>query len=209
MVSWLLPTQMMTGALEAIINQALVKNINPSVSTIEIEGKHLTLDIAELGQPLTIGFSDGKAYVLTQVSDADCVISTSLSTLAELKQSQQLTELIKQDKLDIQGDLKTAQQFAKVFEQLTIDWQSELAKHIGDLATYRLTKAADFIKNKARFAKQQIAEDFSQWLICEKKLAVTDVELNHFGHDVAQLEQHLAALTQRVNAIASSINDNT
>lgn len=206
MVSWLLPTQMMTGALEAIINQALAKNINQRVSTSELQGKYLTLDISELGTPFTIGFNDDKAYVLTQASEADCVISTSLSTLIELKQSQQLTELIKQDKLDIQGELKTAQQFAQLFEALTIDWQSELAKHIGDLATYRLSQAAGFVKNKASFAKQQITEDFSQWLIYEKKLAVTDVELTLFRQDVEQSAEHVTSLTKRLDKLAAKLN---
>ena len=134
------------------------------------------------------------------------MISTSLSTLIELKQSQQLTELIKQDKLDIQGELKTAQQFAQLFEALTIDWQSELAKHIGDLATYRLSQAAGFVKNKANFAKQQITEDFSQWLIYEKKLAVTDVELTLFRQDVEQSAEHVTSLTKRLDKLAAKLN---
>ncbi|GLX80718.1 ubiquinone biosynthesis accessory factor UbiJ [Thalassotalea eurytherma] len=206
MMNWLLPTQMLGGAIEAAINQALAKNINTRVPIEQLAGKHLKIHIDEIGVPITIGFSQSTAYVLTDDVESDCTISTSLKTLAELKQSQQLTELIKQEKLDIQGDLKTAQQFAQVFEQLTIDWQSEIAKHIGDVATYRLSQAFGFVQEKADFAKQQISEDFSQWLVYEKKLAVNNVEIQHFKNDVNQVSQRVNGLMQRLTKLDQQIN---
>ena len=206
MMNWLLPAQMLGGAIEASINQALAKNINKNLSVEQLVGKHLKVHIDEIGVPITIGFSQSTVYVLTDDVISDCTITTSLKTLAELKQSQQLTELIKQEKLDIQGDLKTAQQFAQVFEHLTIDWQSEIAKHIGDVATYRLSQALGFIQKKANFAKQQVSEDFSQWLVYEKKLAVSNVEIQHFKNDVSQISQNLNDLMQRLTKLDQQIN---
>jgi len=209
MTNWLLPTQLVTGALESILNQALSRNVNPDLDLLALEGKQLTLAIDEFGSPITLGVANKSFYVLSQTQASDCTISSSVRTLLDLKQSQQLTEYIKQEKLDIQGDLKVAQGFAKVFESLTIDWQSELAKHIGDVATYRLTRFGQFMAGKAKFAQQQISQDASQYLVFEKKLAVTGYEISMFRKDVDQLNLAVDALHTRIEKLNAALTSST
>ena len=109
--------------------------------------------------------------------------------------------LIKNDKLDIQGDLKIAQRFAHVAESLDIDWQSELAKRIGDIPTYKLGQLGKKLLKKLSFATKQIKADASEWLVHEKRLLVTEAEMSYFNLDVIQVEQKVAALSQRIDAL--------
>ncbi len=133
------------------------------------------------------------------------MLTASISSLIELQKNQQLTELIKQDKLDITGDLKTAQQYASLFENITIDWQSELAQHIGDVPTYKLTQFTKWLSSKFSFAGAQIQADASEWLVHEKRLVVTNSQVDDFCVQVTQITQHAVELEQRLSMLTHKL----
>lgn len=204
-----MPQQALCAALEKLINQALALNSQADqLNSIwqQLTNKSLQIYLSELSYPLCFTVNEQKILVTsvtltndTQISD--CTINTSLKTLWQLKQEQQITELIKQDKLDLQGDIKVAQLFASLAEKIDIDWQSELAKHIGDIATHKVTRLGTQIGAKAKFAKQQISEDASEWLIHEKKLLVTKYELENFYRNVDQVNQQTQDISQRLTLL--------
>lgn len=211
--SFLMPQQALSAVLETMINQALAMNMNNNSQLTLLFDKCLTINLAELGFPLCFHIVDNYQTFEAPVSilvngnaeHSDCTIDTSLKTLWQLKQDQQLTELIKQDKLNLQGDMKIAQQFLAFFEQLTIDWPSELAKHIGDVPTYKLLQLGNVLKQKLTFAQQQIQADSSEWLLHEQQLLVTDSELISFSNAVDSTVKDLAVLEQRITMISSKI----
>ena len=225
-LSQLMPQQVLSAALETIINQALRFNINDNTLLHTLNDKTLSVYLDELGFTLTFSInsvvkknehSDNKInciHVLAHdiknsTSDeifSDCTLSTSLKTLWQLKQEQQLTELIKQGKLDLQGDIKVAQQFASLMENINIDWQSELAKHIGDIPTYQLGQVGLWLKNKGNFATRQISADASEWLIHEKRLLVTQYELTNFYQSVSVLDEKCQQLSERMARLSDLIN---
>ncbi|HBY87481.1 MAG TPA: hypothetical protein DEO86_16590, partial [Colwellia sp.] len=138
--SLLLP-QVTTATLELIINKALSLN-NKSVSFAAVAQKTLTLELAELPFPLcfTVDNTTSPVSIIVRSNHecSDCTINTSIHTLKKLKANVSLTQLIKKDELDVIGDIKIAQQFANIAQSLEIDWQSELAKHLGDVPTHKL-----------------------------------------------------------------------
>ncbi|MFQ3339668.1 MAG: ubiquinone biosynthesis protein UbiJ, partial [Colwellia sp.] len=133
----LLLPQVATATFELIINKALALNNNKSVSFAAVAQKTLTLELAELPFTLcfTVNTSASKTLIIVRSGTefSDCTINTSINTLNKLKAHKSLTQLIKQDELDITGDIKIAQQFANIAQSLEIDWQTELAKYLGDL----------------------------------------------------------------------------
>lgn len=193
--------QALSSVLETLINQFLKYNLHGSHALKLLPEKTLTVKLAELSFPLSFTVSDEKVHVTSSDEHNDCCIITSVSTLIELNAEQQLTDLIKNDKLDIQGDLKIAQRFAHVAESLDIDWQSELAKRIGDIPTYKLGQLGKKLLKKLSFATKQIKADASEWLVHEKRLLVTEAEMSYFNLDVIQVEQKVAALSQRIDAL--------
>lgn len=201
-----MPQQVLSSALEKIINQALTLNLNANHDLASLNEKTLTVTLAELGFPLCFNIMNNIVYVNGNNANSDCTINTSLKSLWQLKQSQQLTELIKQDKLNLQGDIKIAQLFASLFENIDIDWQSEIAKHIGDIPTYQLSQLFNVVKKKASFAAKQIPSDASEWLIHEKRLVVTNAELSQFHHTVNGITEEITSVNNRINALSKKIN---
>ena len=205
-------TQLLAGAVEIILNQALRKGGAKQASLTKLNEKSLAVILGEFSRPIVLTVSSNKLLVTSPTSEnlaADCTIHTSIKTLVQLKTEQQLTQLIKDEQLDIDGDIKVAQHFAACFETLSIDWPSELEAHLGDIGTYKLMQLVNSIKAKLKFAKQQITSDATEWLIHEKRLAVSKQEISDFIGDVTQLEQQVSSISDTIDALAIKIQNTT
>lgn len=210
--------QALCSALELIINKALTLN-SKEVSLGSLELKTFTVLLDELDFPLSFHCSyaqqslatdlkpKAKVLIMSSIEQSDCTIKTSLSTLKELKETQQLTQLIKQDKLEIDGDIKVAQQFMQFAQSLHIDWLTELANHIGEVPTYKLSALAEKSLNKLNFAKTQIQADASEYIVHEQRLVVTNSELKRFYSQVSEVENNIVQLEQRMHNILEKLTD--
>lgn len=199
--------QALCSALEIIINKALSLNEQGTEDLTRLSQKTLTIILEELGFPLSFSVytsSKNNQILVTTISQsADCTIKTSIKTLIQLQKEKKLTELIKQDKLDIDGDIKTAQGFASLAEIIDIDWQSEVARHIGDIPTYKLSQLLDKLCSKLSFAAKQITADASEWLVHEKRLVVTRSQIMHFNSQVDVLSRQTNDLAKRIDQLTN------
>lgn len=200
----LMISQILTSTLEMLINKTLTFSAN-TASLEKLTQKTLTLVLEELGFPLSFtvcNTAENPTIVVTALTEcADCTINTSIRTLRELKAEQQITELIKQDKLDLTGDIKVAQQFASVAENLDIDWQSELANHIGDIPTHKLMQLGKRVSEKVQFATKQIKADTSEYIVHEKRLVVTRSQIDQFNQQVFEASEQVDELDQRISQL--------
>lgn len=192
--------QVFSSSLELLINKTLSLNTS-NVDLSKLEQKTLTIVLSEFNFPISISVNNQKVIVSGLTERADCTIKTSIKTLQAIKAEQQITELIKQDKLALTGDIKVAQQFASVAENLNIDWQSELATHIGDVPTYKLMQLGKKISSKVQFASKQISADASEYLVHEKRLVVTRSQLENFNQQVSQLTHQVDNIATRIEAL--------
>lgn len=201
--------QTLCSTVEFIVNQALALNINGNNVLSALEQKTLTILLTELGFPLSFSINENKVLVTSLTERSDCTIKTSAKTLLELKKEQQITELIKQEKLDVQGDIKVAQLFANIAESLEIDWQSEIAKHIGDIPTYKLSQFGKNLAKKFNFATQQIQADASEWLVHEKRLVVTSSQIQCFSQQVLEISRQTDIISERIQRLAEKTSTPT
>ena len=201
----LMPQQALCSAIEFAVNQALALNIHGVKTLTVLEQKTFTMQLTELGFPLSFSVNDNKVLVTSLTERSDCTVQTSIKTLLALKKQQQITELIKQEKLNVIGDLKVAQQFANIAESLEIDWQSEIAKHIGDIPTYKLSQFGSSLVKKFNFVTQQIQADASEWLVHEKRLVVTASQINHFSQQVNDLMSQTNDVAKRIEKLSNTI----
>ena len=203
--------QALCSALEILINKTLLLNEGGTGDLPRLSQQTLTIILQELGYPISfsVDTSSGNNQILvtTLTQRSDCTIKTSIKTLIQLQKEKKLTELIKQDKLDIDGDIKTAQGFAHLAESIEIDWQSEIAKHIGDVATYKLSKFTDKLRSKLVFAAKQITADSSEWLVHEKRLVVTSSQIKLFSSQVDELSCQASGLEQRIEQLTNLMSD--
>jgi len=203
-----MPQQALCSAIEFAINHALTLNIHGVKTLTALEQKTFTIQLSEIGFPLSFSVNNNKILVTSLTERSDCTVYTSIKTLLDLKKQQQITELIKQEKLDVIGDLKVAQQFASIAESLEIDWQSEIAKHIGDIPTYKLSQFGSSFVKKSNFAIQQIQQiqaDASEWLVHEKRLVVTSSQINHFSQQVNELMLQTNDVTERIEKLSNNL----
>ncbi|MBL4942222.1 MAG: SCP2 sterol-binding domain-containing protein [Colwellia sp.] len=192
------------SSLELLINKTLSLNTTP-IGLNKLEQKTLTIVLSELNFPISLSVNNNKVLVSGLTNRADCTLKTSMQTLQELKTNQQLTELIKQDKLDLTGDIKIAQQFASIAENLNIDWQSELALHIGDVPTHKLMQLGKKVVNKLQFSAKQIQADASEYIVHEKRLVVTRSQIDHFNQQVDQVSKQVDEITTRINQLTKGL----
>ena len=200
----LLLPQAVTASLELVINKALSLN-NSSVSFAAVAQKTLTLELAELPFPLCFTVNNTSSPVDVIVSSnhecSDCTIKTSINTLKKLKANVSLTQLIKKDELDVIGDIKIAQQFANIAQSLEIDWQTELAKHLGDVPTHKLLQFGNKITKSLATTGKQLEADISEYLVHEKRLVVTSSQLNAFNQMTKDIANEVDALSARIDKL--------
>lgn len=198
--------QALTSFLELLINKVLSFNTS-KVDLKKLEQKTLTIILSELNFPISLSVDNNQIIVSGLIERADCTVNTSIQTLQALKAEQQLTELIKQDKLDLTGDIKVAQQFTGLAESLNIDWQSELAAHIGDMPTHKLIQLSKKIGNKFQFAAGQIKADASEYIVHEKRLVVTRSQIDTFNQQVSHISSQVDKVSARLEALTKGLSN--
>lgn len=207
---FLLLPQVVTASLEVLINKALKLNTK-QINLSGLSQKTLSLKLAELPFPLSFTVNHSvklsEVIVRTEIDNSDCVINTSISTLKRLKAQASLTQLIKQDQLDVQGDLTIAQQFANIAQSLEIDWQTELAKHLGDIPTHNLLHFGNKVTNKLSVTGKKLQADVGEYLIHEKRLVVTSSQVKAFNQEVASVAKEIDNLSTRVDTLIASVSD--
>jgi len=198
--------QALTSSIELLINKVLSLNTS-KIDLKKLEQKTLTIILSELSFPISLSVNNNKVIVSGLTERADCTINTSIKTLQELKAEQQLTELIKQDKLDLTGDIKVAQQFTHLVESLNIDWQSELATHIGDMPTHKLIQLGRQVADKFQFASKQIKADASEYIVHEKRLVVTRSQIEQFNQQVSQVSNQVDEISTRIETLTKGLSN--
>ncbi|EKE84468.1 ubiquinone biosynthesis accessory factor UbiJ [Idiomarina xiamenensis] len=197
----LLPLLPLTLA-EKLANQLLHADPASSARLQALRGKRLRLTLRELPQPLTLTVvDDGVVFAVHDDNDVDCHIQTALAVLPELRDSANITRLIKADALDIEGDPMLAQRFSALFRDLDIDWQATLASRIGELPAYWLIKRW---RQSRRWLTRRMAEQ-RDWLrdtvVEEKQLLVSAVEFAVFSDDLQALRARLDRLQRRLDSL--------
>lgn len=200
--------QLLSSTIELILNQALKMGNPPTSMLTPLANKSLAIELSELNTVLCLTVHEQQIVISSPSFDNDsydCKITTSVKSLVQLKTEQQLTQLIKDNQLDISGDIKIAQQYANVFESLNIDWPSELEKHIGDVATHKLLTLVKTADKKIKFAQNQISSDATEYLVYEKKWLATKHEIDIFSNDVKTVQRKYQQIEQQVSSLSDKL----
>lgn len=193
--------------IEQVLNQAL--KLDPSLldKLKTVEHQRLLVEVRDWQQKIAITYANQQLHLYTafEHADADCMISANIDTLLALKNPAMLTQLIRQDKLDLQGDLNIAQHYSSAFSSVEIDWPEQLAKHIGDAPAQQLYLHLQSLKQQGKKAKSQLDSTFIS--VCQDELAITihPLELEQFKQQNRALKGQVAAIEQRINALIKAL----
>jgi ubiquinone biosynthesis protein UbiJ len=195
-------SSLISAGVEALSNQVLALDENSSARRGQLAGKVLAIKISPLPCFYFV-ISEQQLDVLSQYeAEADCNLSMSLFTLAELKQADKIPSLIKQDKLQLEGDIKLAQQFADLFLQLDPDFEEKLSQRIGDVAAYQVMSKSRMVAKALNSLVKTTPEKLNEMASEEWQLLVGQLEYQSWQQQVQALSADLEKLSGRIEALS-------
>lgn len=195
-------TNFIVALVERILNTSL-KLDNTLIDKLEpVAHKKLLIDIRDWQQQFSLVFTGQQLHLYcTNEQQYDCMISGDIDTLIALKNPAMLTQLIRQDKLDLQGDLNIAQSFSNAFSAIDIDWPEHFSHYLGDAPAQQLWYAIRNAKRQGLIVDKKLAVTLTQLCQDELKVTIHPLELDQFKLQTRQLKGQVAQLEQRINQL--------
>lgn len=202
----LLPlANLLSATLENALNRLLALDSASGERVRPLLGKVLRLDIREL-RPLWFLFSPQRVDLLTQFDgQADAGVSLNLAALPRLRDKNQLSSLIREGKVDLQGDPALFNCFAILLGELDIDGEGQLARYLGDVPAHLLCRQAKQLHQGIRHQLQINRQDLAEYLTEEVRLAPGPLEVACFCDDVSALKRRFDATALRLERLAARV----
>jgi ubiquinone biosynthesis protein UbiJ len=191
------------GIIETAINKLHAIDDSAINKRKQFNGAVIQVDIKEIKRPLYFIISNQQIDILTQYESAiNCVIRLNISALIELQDNRSLTKLIKNGKLDIEGDVQIAHQFAQLLTEMKIDWEEQLSKKVGDVLAHKICYAGKHAKKHIQKQCSQLEKQIAEFITKEFKLAPSGLEVAYFCDQVETLEIQQNELEKRINKLS-------
>ncbi|WP_433637689.1 ubiquinone biosynthesis protein UbiJ [Kluyvera georgiana] len=193
---------LVTGSIETAINALLWREKALKPARQRLIGKVLRIVLKEFSSPLVLVFSERQVDVLgAWEGEADCTVITRVSVLPQLRNRQQLTALIRNNDLEVQGDLQVVQNLVSLADLAEFDPAELLAPYTGDIAAEGVSKllrgGAKLLQHGLARQQRYVAETLTE----EWRLAPGALEVAWFAEETAAVERELAALTKRLEKL--------
>ncbi|MBD1558608.1 SCP2 domain-containing protein [Vibrio sp. S9_S30] len=192
-----LVTAMVETTLNTLIQDdpALVKRMT------RLKGQVIQVHVKEINKTLTFIFSQQIDVLAHFEGKADCYLSLSLSVLPELREQANITQLIKQDKLVLEGDIQLAQKFSQLLTDAKPDLEEWLSRITGDVIAHTVVSGAkqsvEWIKKNAEKKQDHLAQILTE----EWRIAPPPLEVAHFCDQVDDIASAVARTESRLNAL--------
>jgi len=202
-----MPTSaLVTATAESVLNKLLSLDEDSEVRLKALAGARLTAFISPLPYGITLSFSDRIDVLSEQGSFEDAVASLEpkdccIKTLPELKETSQLTRLIQQKALFLEGELNVAQQVSALFQQLDIDIEELLAQKTNDVIAHQTVKTVKTVHEKSMSALASMAKVFGNAVVEEKQLAAHKLAVMHFSDEVNALRDRAESADARLRRL--------
>lgn len=193
--------QLLTSGIETALNQLLKLDPQSLVKLKKLQDKSLFVQVRELPWPLLFRFSQAISVGIAQSEDSaqcSCSITLNIETLPLLQDSSQLSQLIQQQKLILNGDIYVAQSFSNLIKELDIDWEEQLSVYTGDVVAHQTFSSIKSAFGAAKTSWQQNETQWAERLTKENALGVNQTELDKFSQQVNELRHSSDRLTARL-----------
>ncbi|MEZ8052162.1 SCP2 domain-containing protein [Vibrio atlanticus] len=189
----------------AVIETSLNTFVNDDPDLVRrlsrLKGQIIQVNLKELNKTLTFVFSQQIDVLSDYEGQPDCYLSLNLSVLPELREQSNITKLIKQDKLILEGDIQLAQKFAQLMTDCKPDLEEWLSRVTGDVVAHTLVQG---VKNVGGLVAKQATKHqnhLAQVLTEEWKIAPAPLEVAHFCDQVDDVKSSAARLEAKLNAL--------
>lgn len=192
---------LVTGAIETSLNTLIKEDEDSQRRLARLRGKIIRVKLNEFGKQLVFVFSQQIDVLGAYEGEADCELALNLSVLPELRQQANLTQLIKADKLSIDGDVQLAQQFSTLLSGLKPDVEEKLSHYTGDIVAHTLVSGA---KQGVRWVQKGVERHqryMAEVITEEWKLAPQALEIAYFADQVDDLKSDVARCEARLTRL--------
>ncbi|WP_305407319.1 ubiquinone biosynthesis accessory factor UbiJ [Photobacterium leiognathi] len=190
-----------TGAVETALNQLIKDDADSQRRLTRLRGKVISVKLNEFNKTMYFVFSHQIDVLAGFEGEVGCQLALNLSVLPELRQQANLTQLIKADKLALDGDLQLAQHFSSLLSGLKPDFEDKLSEYTGDVVAHTLVSS---VKSGSRFIRQGIKNrqrDLAEVITEEWRLLPQPLEMMHFCDQVDDLKSDVARFEARLNQL--------
>ncbi len=193
------------GAIETALAKAMsLSSIEPS-KLKPLQGKVFCFALSELSWPMYWIFSDEIQILSDYSGNVDVRVKADATQLLKLREGENLTELIKQDKLSIEGDLGLLQQFSQFLQQLDPDVVEPLSRYIGDAPAHWLTNGLARAKSDLQMVARKTWSHLGQLATEEYQIAPHKLEFIRHCDRIEQLVTQVTSLEQRIAKLKDNI----
>jgi ubiquinone biosynthesis protein UbiJ len=190
------------AALEAALNRLLILEPQLKVELQNSQHKVLCIELRDWQHSIALTYTGQQFMILSGYTDqADCHISANVDTLMQLTNPSLLTQLIRQDKLDLDGDLQLAQSYSNAFSNLNINWAEHLSHYLGDAPAQQLVNCFHEAKKRGGSVNKTLQTTLSQLCQDELKVTIHPLELEQFKMHTRHVKNHTAQLEQRIHSL--------
>lgn len=200
---------LVTATLESALNKVLSLDPDATAKLSRLQGKRLVIELEDLKQRFALVFSS-KVDLLalsespTAVADGECIIKTRLSVLPRLRDTSQLTQLIKSGELEVNGELAIAQDVSALLQSLNIDLEELLAVKTNDVFAHELFALVGKAHTQLKVIGSKAEAIVGSALTDEKQLAAHKLAVLHFSDQVSSLRDDTERFEARLNKLERS-----
>lgn len=192
---------LITAAIETTLNVLLNDNPDLQRRLLRLKGQVIQIHLKELNQTLTFVFSQQIDVLAAYEGQPDCYLSLNLSVLPQLREQANITRLIKQDQLVLDGDIQLAQKFAQLMTDAKPDVEEWLSRVTGDVVAHSAVQGARNVGEFLRAQAKKHQNHLGQVLTEEWRVAPGPLEVAHFCDQVDDVQSATAQLEARLTRL--------
>ncbi|EGR0636114.1 SCP2 domain-containing protein [Vibrio vulnificus] len=192
---------LITAVIETSLNVLVKDNPDLEKRLLRLKGQVIQVHLQEVNKTLTFIFSQQIDVLANYEGQPDCYLSLKLAVLPDLKEQANITKLIKQDKLILEGDIQLAQKFAQLISDAKPDVEEWVSRVTGDVVAHSLAQGVKnvggFVGRRAKKQQHHLAQVITE----EWRLAPGPLEVAYFCDQVDDAKSDLARLEARLQKL--------
>ena len=161
----------------------------------------LCIQLTQLSWPIYLLFAKEIQVFSQYDGEITTQVEVDITTLYRLTEGANLTELIKQDKLKLEGDLNLLQSFSHFMQQVEFDFAEPLSKWIGDAPTHMLQQGAKQLRQGLADIFNKSRDHVGQLVVEEYRISPHKIEFIHFSDRIDELKDDTDVLSQRIERL--------
>ena len=190
---------LLSAGLETALRQVVAQSPNEYAKLRSLHGKVLCIQLSQLSWPIYLVFAREIQVLAQYEGEVTTKVNADITTLYQLTEGANLTELIKQDKLSLEGDLNLLQTFSHFLQKVEFDFAEPISTYLGDAPTHMLITGIEQAKKDISQVFRKSRSHIGQLTTEEYKLAPHRIEFIYLSDRIDDLVVDIDAIEKRIN----------